>query len=299
VATLLAVAFIGATALAPHRLMAAPGEADGLTLHVVEVAQTVDLTRNGERFLTLTIEIGGTDPAHLRRVQPLREEFEVLAGKTSLPCRWLRGGSLPDDPRHLRFTLGFSLPKGNVRTVRLKADLPRLEGDEPLIVRLDKLAGTSFPREVRGPNWTLTVTEFTEGEYQVPALPPQGAFFSKGGPVDARIFRKESPSEPVPPRAVRLAFFSHDLQLYDPTLDVSGTLQSDTGESSSLLAALLKRDPSRTVKAPPYAPILLGNFYFRVPTRGRPSGVTLTFHRRPPQPKPEIIETPDLPLPGR
>ena len=49
-------------------------------------------------------------------VQPLREDFRLLAGKAVLSCRWLRGGSLPEDPKRLRFTLGFSPPPTRIKS---------------------------------------------------------------------------------------------------------------------------------------------------------------------------------------
>src|SRR5205809_1138228 len=60
------------------------GEAGGLKLEVTDLARSLDRVRK-ERFLTVTVEITGRDPAGLRRVQPLREDFRLLAGKKVLP----------------------------------------------------------------------------------------------------------------------------------------------------------------------------------------------------------------------
>ena len=55
-------------------------------------------------------------------------------------------------------------------------------------------------QERQGPGWKLTVGSFEEQDYAAPALPPKGQFYSKGGPVDVRVFRKSDPNEPVPHR---------------------------------------------------------------------------------------------------
>ncbi|MER3404963.1 MAG: hypothetical protein C4289_07180, partial [Chloroflexota bacterium] len=63
------------------------------------------------------------------------------------------------------------------------------------------------------------------------ALPPPGYFYSKAGPVDARIFRKET--QPPPAKAVVVAFHSEDTSLYDPVLDVSGSLLASGGATTA------------------------------------------------------------------
>ena len=47
---------------------------------VAELARTVDLSRGKEEFLTVTVEVSGADPARLRCVQPVRADFQLLAG---------------------------------------------------------------------------------------------------------------------------------------------------------------------------------------------------------------------------
>jgi hypothetical protein len=242
----------------------------------------VDLSRGRERFLTVTVEITGTDPGRLRRVQPLRDDFQVLAGKESLPCRWLRGGSLPEDPRRLRFVLGFSMPPARTRTIALRANLPRLEGEDALELRLTGLQLTSNRQERTGPGWRVDIFHFGEVSYEPPALPAKGQFTSKLGPADVRVFRKEEGKD-VPERAIMLHFRSNNVELYDPTLDVSGSLTTDGAVTSPLIAASMVREPSRAVKNPVAGPFASGTFWFQVPSKGRgPS------HRRrdPPPPPP-------------
>ncbi|HTE19261.1 MAG TPA: hypothetical protein VK689_12880 [Armatimonadota bacterium] len=277
---------------------AAQGQAAGLRLEVTEIAQSVDLSRGKEKFMTVVVEITGADPARLRRVQPLRADFQLLAGKRALPCRWLRGGSLPEDPRRLRFTLGFSLPPPGTRKVSLQADLPRLEGaDAVLELRLTGLQPGQSGQERRGAGWAVTVNQLAETEYVPPPLPPKGGFISKGGPVDARVFRKGSATDTPPARAVVLTIFSRDLQLYDPTLDVSGVLLAEGGASTPLLSASMRRDPSASVSNPPYRPFVTGIFHFRAPEKGRPTGVLLRLHRRPAHPERKPLRVDDLPVP--
>jgi hypothetical protein len=269
----------------------------GLRLQVVELAQTVDLSRGKEKFLTVTVDISGQDPARLRRVQPLREDFQVIAGQSTLPCRWLRGGSLPEDPNRLRFTLGFTMPAKGTKAVSLRANLPRLEGDDVLELRHTSLRLGNVQQEWKGPGWSVSVNQFGEKDYDPPALPPKGQFHSKGGPVDVRVFRKGSATDPAPNRAVVLSFFSRDTELYDPTLDVSGSLLVEGGSPAPLISASMRRDPSRTVKDPPYPPFIQGEFHFQVPEKGRPTGVVIRLHRRPPSPQAQPVVIPNLPVP--
>lgn len=267
----------------------------GLRLQVTELALSVDLSRGKERFLTVTVELSGRDGNHLRRVQPLREDFQLLAAGKPLPCRWLRGGSVPDDPNRLRFTLGFSMPPPRVKQVDLRANLPRLGADETLDLRLDDLR----PGQLRkGPGWSLTVREFEERAYQAPALPPKGSYTSKLGPVDARVYRKADPKSGEPERALLLSFWSETEELYDATIDVSGHLLVDGRPGPTLLSAKLLREPSRTVKAPPVGPFVRAEFYFPALPKLRPSGALIRLHRRPASTgKPVVIRK--LPVPGR
>src|SRR5438067_11041536 len=70
-------------ALAPRTPVAAAGDAAAgdLRVRVVEMARSVDLARGREEFLTVAVEISGGDAGSLRRVQPLRDDFRVIAGK--------------------------------------------------------------------------------------------------------------------------------------------------------------------------------------------------------------------------
>jgi hypothetical protein len=278
---------------------ALPAQAQaGLRLEVTEVARSVRFTAGKpEEFLTLTVEITGADAARLRRVQPFRDDFEVLAGGQVLPCRWLRGGSLPEDPRRLRFTLGFSLPPAGTKKVELRADLPRLEGDQALELRLTGLQPGSFIQERQGEGWSLTVQGLGEKPYTPPALPPKGQYISKAGPADARVFRKSVPGGAAPERAMVLAFRSGDVGLYDPTLDVTGHLLVDGGPSQPLLSAVMRREPSRAVKNPAASPVVWGEFHFQAPAGGRVTGAVIRLHRRPANPAAQPVRIPDLPVP--
>jgi hypothetical protein len=271
--------------------------AAGLKLSVSEISRSVDLSRGREEFLTVSLDITSADPSRLRRVQPLRDDFDLLAGKWELPCRWLRGGTLPDDPSRLRFTLGFSMPRAGTRRVSLRVNLPRLQ-DDTVEVRLPDLQPGSRGAQRHGPGWSVEVRSFTEPAYEPPALPPSGRFISKAGPVDARIFRKEEPGK-QPPRAVVLSLHSESTGLYDPTLDVSGHLLVDGGAPAPLLSAMMRRDPSRTVVKPPYGPFVDGQFYFALPPKGRAVGAVLRFHRRPLGRGTQAVTFGDLPVPGR
>ncbi len=264
---------------------------------VVEVARTYDLGKK-EEFLAVMLEISGPDPLQLRRVQPLREDFQVLAGKTVLPCRWLRGGSLPEDPQRLRFTLGFSMPDRKVKSVDLRVNLPRLRGDDFLEFRLEGLQdGTPQPR--RGEGWALTVQRFGTAPYQPPALPPKGQFLAKKLSFDARVFRKTTPPGNPPTEAVILAFSNGSAELFDPTLDVSGHLLLEGGGATPLLSASLRRIPARTAGAGKVPIAVSGQLYFQVPPKGRPTGALVRFHRRPAHPprEPQVLK--NLPVPGR
>ena len=277
----------------------APGQeagAGGLKLRVTEVAQSVDLARGRERFLTLTVEITGADAARLRRVQPLREDFTVVAAARRLPCRWLRGGTLPEDPQRLRFTLGFPMPAPGVRKVGLEANLPRLERSDALELRLGDLEPGARAQERSGPSWSVTVRRFEETDYTPPALPPSGRFTSKAGPVDARVYRAPG-SDPEPARAWVVDLFSRNVELYDRTVDVSGRLLLEGGGSVPLLSALMKRDPSAALKRKAYPPFMEGSFYFSVPRGRRPTGVLLTLARRPAGAAGKPLRIENLPVP--
>jgi len=275
---------------------AAPAEVGGLKLEVAEIAESVDLTRGRERFLTVTIGISGAEAARLRRVQPLRDDFQLLAGKKSLPCRWLRGGTLPDDPSRLRFTLGFSRPPRGTRRVALRANLPRLEGDDQLELSFANLPVGAPVQARSGKGWSVSVGGLAVRDYTPPALPEKGQFSIKSIPADTRVFRKSAP-DGDPAQAIQLSLSSSDVELYDPTLDVSGRLLVDQGPESPLLSALLRRVPSRATTST-ITPFITGQFYFAVPARGRVTGAILHFHRRPSAPETKVVTIPDLPVPG-
>jgi hypothetical protein len=275
---------------------AVPVDVGGLKLEVQELAESVDLSRGQERFLTVTLEISGTDAARLRRVQPLRDDFQLLAGKKTLPCRWLRGGTLPDDASRLRFTLGFSRPPRGTRRVSLRANLPRLEGDDSLELALPNLPIGAPSQSRNGKGWSISVGSLEVRDYTPPALPEKGQFSVKSIPADTRVFRKATP-DAAPAQAVQLSLSSSDVELYDPTLDVSGRLIVDQGPESPLLSALMRRIPSRATSST-INPFITGQFYFAVPPKGRVTGVILRLHRRPASPEVKTVTIPDLPVPG-
>ena len=275
----------------------AQNQAGGLKVSVAEIAQSVDLTRGSERFLTVTLEVTGVDPARLRRVQPLRDDFELQAGKSSLPCRWLRGGTSPEDATRLRFTLGFSLPPKGTRKVTLRANLPRLEGEDVLEVSLPDVAPGTGNQSRSGKGWNANVARFERREYVPPSLPPKGQFTVKSIPADTRVFRKPV-TGPVPEEALVLSLTSRSAELYDPTLDVSGWLTVEKGQPAPLLSALMRRVPSRGSADAETVPFVTGDFHFAVPAAGRVTGVVLQFHRRPANPEPQRFVIPDLPVPG-
>jgi hypothetical protein len=268
---------------------------DSPDLEVVEVARSVDLSRGGDEFLTVTVELSGIEPGQLRTVQPLRSDFRLLAGKITFPCRWLRGGSLPEDPTRLRFTLGFSVPPRGVRGVTLLADLPKPGAQETLELKLAGLRQGKGGQTVSGPGWEVEVTGFSARPYTPPALPPEGRFFSKGGPVDVRVFRKGTDA---PPTAWTLSLRTGDVALYDATLDLSGELLVEKGKGAPLLSALMRRDPSRSVEKPPYGPFVSGEFHFAAPSGANPSGAILRLRRRPARPPVVTIRKPITRIPG-
>ena len=112
------------------------------------------------------------------------------------------------------------------------------------------------------------------------------------------MFRKADPAGAPPERAVRLAFTSRDPELYDSTLDVSGWLLTSGGGRRPLLAAMMKRDPSRAVKNPPYPPFVTGEFYFALPPQGaRAVGAMVRLHRRGLSQPRKRVRIGDLPVP--
>lgn len=282
--------------VAARATRAAAVDAGGLKLEVQELAESVDLARGRERFLTVTLEISGADVAQLRRVQPLRDDFQLLAGKQRLPCRWLRGGTLPDNPARLRFTLGFSRPPRGTRRVSLRANLPRLESDDFLTLALPNLPLGAPAQQRSGKGWNVSIGGLEVRDYTPPALPEKGQFTVKSIPADTRVFRKAA-AEAAPARAVQLSLSSQDAELYDPTLDVTGWLTVDQGPQAPLLAALMRRVPSRG-SASTDPPFITGQFYFALPARGRVTGVLLQLHRRPVSPATKTVTIPNLPVPG-
>jgi len=266
-----------------------------LKLDVVEIAQSVDLSRGKEKFLTVTVDVTGVVPARLRRVQPLRDDFQILAGKTVLPCRWLRGGTLPEDPQRLRFVLGFSLPPRGTKAVSLRANLPRLEGEDLLEISLKSLAPGVATDERGGRDWTVTIHRFALQEYMPPALPEKGQFTVKSVPVDTRVFRKPA-KDPDPAKAYSLSLASRSAELYDLTLDVSGWLVVEKGVMVPLLSASMRRMPSRAANRDG-DPYVTGEFHFPAPASGKVVGAVLRFHRRPRNPDPRPVVIPGLPVP--
>jgi hypothetical protein len=290
---LLALCLLAADA----RGSAAQSQSGGIKLDVTEVAQSVDLSRGRERFITVTVDVSGAPAARLRRIQPLREDFELLAGKRTLPCRWLRGGSSPEDAGRLRFTLGFSLPPKGTHKVTLRANLPRLEGDDILELNLAELPLSAPVQPRSGKGWSITVGRFERQDYTPPSLPPKGQFTVKSIPADTRVFRKPT-TGPVPEQALVLSLTSRTADLYDPTLDVSGWLTVEKGQPAPLLSALMRRVPSRAATESDMPPFVTGEFHFTVPPAGRVTGAVLRFHRRPANPEPQRFVIPDLPVPG-
>lgn len=292
----------GWLAYAPSCLATAAKEGLGkpdLRLKVTELARTVDLNRGNEEFLTVTVEVSGADPNRLRRVQPTRANFTLGAGKSRLPCRWLRGGSIPEDPARLRFTLGFSLPLASVKRVELLAKLPQLEEGKTLELRLTGLQPGQEAVERSGPGWSVQLQRLAEERYVPPALPTPGRFISKLGPVDERVFRKSTSGTPEPVQAMVLAFQSPSTALYDPTLDVAGELTLEGGGTLPLLAAFLHRQPSATVTKPRFPPIVRAEFYFPAPGKSRVNGATLRFFQRPQNTATQSLRISGLPVPGR
>jgi hypothetical protein len=274
----------------------AAAQKGGLELRVAEVGRSVDLNRGGEEFLTVTVELTDRDPQRLRRVQPRRDDFIVLAGKAELPCRWLRGGSLPDDPGRLRFTLGFSVPPPAVRSVTLLADLPRIDSDPVLEIRLEDPARAAGER--RGPGWVIAGSRVEERMYEPPALGSEGQFLSKERPTDAKVFGKGTGGA-APERALVLSVRSGQVDLYDDTLDVNGFLILDNKRTVPLLGASLRRDPSRAVKQPQRSPSLEAELYFAAPGAAKVVAAVLRLHRRTAGGPGDRVRIDDLPVPGK
>lgn len=287
---------VAAITLALPPAARAQGRAGDLKLDVVELARSVDLSRGKEQFLTVTIDISGVEAARLRRVQPLRDDFQVLAGKRTLLCRWLRGGTLPDDPARLRFVLGFSTPPKGTRQVSLRANLPRLEGEDELTLTLDRLSPGELKQERSGPGWSVRVERLVQQDYTPPAVPEKGQFTVKSIPIDTRVFRKPA-RDPDPAQVYTLVLLSRSADLYDATLDVSGWLAVENGAPAPLLSAMMRRTPSRGSDRP-LPPFVRGEFHFPVPPKGKIAGAVLRFHRRPPNPKAQPVVISGLPVPG-
>ena len=266
----------------------------GLKFEVVEVARSVDVGKERREFLTVTVEVTGLDPARLRRLQPLRDDFTLVSGKQLLPCRRLRGGSLPDDPDRLRFTLSFSPPPAGIKAVDLRIQIPA-PGEDALEIKLMGLKPGNAEQFRKGDGWALTVTRFAEAPYADPPLPPEGGYVSKGGPVDVRIVRRSTGD--APERGYLLEFRSDEPALYDRSVDISGTLLTEGG-STPLLSGMLRRDPSRAVANPIYGPYVTGRFFFAMPVKGQVTGVMLRLRRRTNPTGADAITLRDLPVPG-
>jgi hypothetical protein len=265
-----------------------------LKFEVVEVARSVDVGKERREFLTVTVEVTGLDPARLRRLQPLRDDVTQVAGKPLIQCRRLRGGSLPDDPDRLRFTLSFSPPAAGVKSVDLRVQIPA-PGEDALEIKLTglKLGNAEQPR--KGEGWALTVNRFGESPYEDPPLPPEGGYLSKGGPVDVRIVRRSTGE--APERGYLLEFRTDDPALYDRSVDIAGSLLTDGG-STPLLSGTLRRDPSRAVANPVYGPFVSGRFFFALPAKAQPTGVLLRFRRRTNPKSADTVTLRELPVPG-
>jgi hypothetical protein len=284
-------------AMLPAAILALPALAQkspALKFEVVEVARSVDVGKERREFLAVTVEVMGLDAARLRRLQPLRDDFTLIAGKQLLPCRRLRGGSLPDDPERLRFTLSFSPPPAGVKAVDLRIQIPA-PGEDALEVKLTGLKAGNEQQFRKGDGWALTVTRFAEAEYSDPPLPPEGGYISKGGPVDVRIVRRSTGD--APERGFLLEFRADEPSLYDRSVDISGSLLSEGG-STPMLSGTLRRDPSRAVAKPIYGPYVSGRFFFALPGKGQVTGVTLRLRRRTNPKEADTITLRDLPVPG-
>jgi hypothetical protein len=266
----------------------------GLKFEVVEVARSVDVGKERREFLAVTVEVTGLDPARLRRLQPLRDDFTLIAGKQLLPCRRLRGGSLPDDPERLRFTLSFSPPPAGIKAVDLRIQIPA-PGEDAIEIKLVGLKPGNAEQVRKGDGWALTITRFGESPYSDPPLPPEGGYVSKGGPVDVRIVRRSTGE--APGNGYLLEFRTDEPALYDRSVDISGSLLTDAG-STPLLSGMLRRDPSRAVANPIYGPYVSGRFFFAVPGKGQVTGAVLRLRRRSNPKEADIITLRDLPVPG-
>ncbi len=291
VALLLTVLMAG---MAPAQ--APPG---ALRLKVLEISRALPLEGTRAESLVLALELRGPARQALRRIQPRREEFTLLAGKERLPCRSLRGGSVPEDPNVLHFRLGFALPAPPIREVALEACLPRPEEPVQMMLRLTDLRPGMSPVEQTGATWKVQIQHCRLGPYDPPSVPPSGAFLTKGGPADVRIFRKAGEGKPDPEQALQVRLFSRTLTLYDATLDLDGSLVQAGRPPSPLLAARLVRHPSGAAETRVFAAFLTAECSFAAPSPVRPFDVVLRFLQRPARSQPEVVTIPGLPVPGR
>jgi hypothetical protein len=269
----------------------------GWKIRAVEVARSVDLSRGNAPFLTVTVELTSSARDALLRIQLRREDFRLLAGRQLLPCRWLRGGTLPEDADRLRFVLGFPPPTETAKSATLLASLPTAAPSEMVEIRLARLKVGQSGGHIVGAGWQVDLTSFEPHEYVAPALPPSGYFISKAGAVDARIFRKAPAGAPAPTRAFRVGFVSRDVGLYDPLLDVDAELLLATGQRVPLLSALFKRDPSRAVPNPLYHPYVIAELDFALAPMAQPIGAVVRLYRRSPRAGKPQTERIAVPLP--
>ena len=287
-------AFLAASLLVVTAAQVHAQKPPALRFEVAEVARSVDVGKERREFLTVTVEVTGLNAARLRRLQPLRDDFTLIAGKQFLPCRRLRGGSLPDDPDRLQFTLSFSLPPPGIKSVDLRIQIPA-PGEDALELKLTGLKAGNAEQFRKGEGWSLNVTRFSESPYNEPPLPPEGGFQSKGGPADVRIVRRSTGD--APERAYLLEFRTDDPSLYDRTVDISGNLLTEGG-TTPLLSGTLRRDPSRAVANPPFGPFVTGKFFFALPMKGQVTGVLLRLRRRTDPKQADVVTLRDLPVPG-
>jgi hypothetical protein len=272
-------------------------------VRVVEMSQTVDLTRDGMQWLVVTVEVAarGADRAPLRHVQPLREHFDLQdeAGNRYV-CAWLKGGTSVENPAVLRFQAGFPMPAGGTRKVALTMLLPLPRASESVDLVFKRADLARLPATIQTPQGAVTVSAAEEQPYTPPALPEGGRYTMKGIPADSRVFQRPlRTGEQQPDRAFRVSWRSPAVDLFDRGLDIDGSLTGADGKKYPLLSAALERFPSRSAKDVSGAPTLSATYWFRSPPKGVVSGLALSFTLRANEKEHEPVEIRNLPVPGR